>query len=93
VLLRGREPYSRDEYGLIGRTLRQDLTDSLFFGECTLWQKRPVRVQDILSVELQVALRRSEIIRLKVRDLLDIRGCNALCVTRKGAQQDIIAIH
>ena len=64
MFLPGREPYSRDEYGLIGGTLLQDLTDSLFFGECTLWRKGPVRVRDMLSVELQVALRRSEIIRL-----------------------------
>ena len=88
-----RQAYSRDEYGLIGGTLRQDLTDSLFFGEGTLWRKGPVRDRDMLSVRLQVALRLSESIRLKVRGLLNTRGCNALRMTRKGGKQNIIAIH
>jgi integrase/recombinase XerD len=47
----------------------------------------------MLSVGLQVGLRRSEIIRLKVRDLLTTRGCDALRIIRKGGKRDIIAIH
>jgi integrase/recombinase XerD len=52
-----------------------------------------LRDRAILSVGLQVGLRRSEIIRLKVRDLLTTRGCEALRVIRKGGKRDIIAIH
>jgi integrase len=45
------------------------------------------------SVGLQVGLRRAEIIRLKVRDLLRPRGCEALRIIRKGGTRDTVAIH
>jgi integrase/recombinase XerD len=52
-----------------------------------------LRDRAMLSVGLQVGLRRSEIVRLNVRDLLTTRGCEALHVIRKGGKRDIIAIH
>jgi integrase/recombinase XerD len=52
-----------------------------------------LRDRAMLSVGLQVGLRRSEIVRLKVRDLLTTQGCEALRVIRKGGKRDIIAIH
>ncbi len=52
-----------------------------------------LRDRAMLSVGLQVGLRRSEIIRLKVRDLLTTHGCDALRIIRKGGKRDIIAIH
>ena len=52
-----------------------------------------LRDRAILSIGLQVGLRRSEIIRLKVRDLQTTGGYDALRVTRKRGKQDVIAIH
>jgi integrase/recombinase XerD len=52
-----------------------------------------LRDRTMLSVGLQVGLRRSEIIRLRVRDLLTTRGCDALRIIRKGGKRDLMAIH
>jgi integrase/recombinase XerD len=52
-----------------------------------------LRDRAILSLGLQVGLRRSEIVRLKVRDLLTNRGADALRLTRKGGKRDLLAIH
>jgi integrase/recombinase XerD len=52
-----------------------------------------LRDRAILSVGLQVGLRRSEIVRLKVRDLHTTCGCDALRVARKGGTRAIVAIH
>jgi site-specific recombinase XerD len=52
-----------------------------------------LRDRAMLSVGLQVGLRRSEIVRLKVRDLLTTRGRDALRIIRKGGKRDLIAIH
>jgi len=47
----------------------------------------------MMSVGLQGGLRRSEIIRFNVRDLLSRRACEALRIIRKGGKRDIIASH
>jgi integrase/recombinase XerD len=47
----------------------------------------------MLSVGLQVSIRRSGIIRLKVRDLQTTRSCDALRIIRKGGKRDIMAVH
>jgi integrase/recombinase XerD len=52
-----------------------------------------LRDRAILAVGLQVGLRRSEIVRLKVRDLHTTCGCDALRVARKGGTRAIVAIH
>jgi integrase/recombinase XerD len=52
-----------------------------------------LRDRAILSVGLQVDLRRSAIVRLKVRDLHTTCGCDALRVARKGGTHAIVAIH
>lgn len=52
-----------------------------------------LRDRAILSIGFQVGLRRSEIVRLKVRDLQTNRGYDALRMTRKGGKRDLIAIH
>jgi integrase/recombinase XerD len=54
---------------------------------------RGLRDRAILSVGLQVGLRRAEIAALKVGDLHQNRGFHALRVTRKGGRQDSLAIH
>jgi integrase/recombinase XerD len=51
-----------------------------------------LRDRAILAVGLQVGLRRSEIVRLKVRDLHTTGGCDALRVTRKRGIRAIVAI-
>jgi integrase/recombinase XerD len=52
-----------------------------------------LRDRAIFSVGLQVGLCRSEIVRLKVRDLRTTCGCDALRVARKGGTRAIVAIH
>jgi integrase/recombinase XerD len=52
-----------------------------------------LRDRAILSIGFQVGLRRSEIVRLKVRDLQTYRGYDALRVARKGGTRAIVAIH
>jgi integrase/recombinase XerD len=52
-----------------------------------------LRDRAILSVGLQVGLRRAEISSLKVGDLHQNRGYDSLRVTRKGGQRDALAIH
>ena len=51
------------------------------------------RDRAILSVGLQVGLRRAEIAALKVGDLHQNRGCDSLRVIRKGGRRDALAIH
>jgi len=51
-----------------------------------------LRDRAILSLGLQVGLRRSEIVRLKVRDLHMTGGYEALRITRKRGTCDVIAI-
>jgi site-specific recombinase XerD len=51
-----------------------------------------LRDRAILSLGLQVGLRRSEIVRLKVRDLHMTGGHEALRITRKRGTCDVIAI-
>ena len=52
-----------------------------------------LRDRAILSVGLQVGFRRAEIAALKVGDLHQNRGFDALCLTRKGGRRDALAIH
>src|SRR5579871_48556 len=52
-----------------------------------------LRDRAILSVGLQVGLRRAEIAALTVGDLHQNRGFDALRVTRKGGRNDALAIH
>lgn len=52
-----------------------------------------LRDRAILSVGLQVGLRRAEIANLKVGDLHQNRGFDALRLTRKGGRRDALAIH
>jgi len=52
-----------------------------------------LRDRAILSVGLQVGLRRAEIAALKVGDLHQNRGFDALRVVRKGGRRDALAIH
>jgi integrase/recombinase XerD len=52
-----------------------------------------LRDRAILSVGLQVGLRRAEIAALKVGDLHQNRGFESLRVTRKGARRDALAIN
>ena len=52
-----------------------------------------LRDRAILSVGLQVGLRRAEIAALKVGDLHQNRGYDSLRVTRKGGRRDALAIH
>lgn len=52
-----------------------------------------VRDRAILSVGLQVGLRRAEIAGLCVGDLHQNWGCDALRLTRKGGRRDALAIH
>jgi len=52
-----------------------------------------VRDRAILSVGLQVGLRRAEIAGLTVSDLHQNRGYDALRLTRKGGRRDALAIH
>lgn len=52
-----------------------------------------LRDRAILSVGLQAGLRRAEIARLRVGDLHQNRGFDALRVIRKGAKKDALAIH
>ena len=52
-----------------------------------------VRDRAILSVGLQVGLRRAEIAGLSVGDLHQNRGNDALRLTRKGGRRDALAIH
>ena len=52
-----------------------------------------VRDRAILSVGLQVGLRRAEIAGLSVGDLHQNRGYDALRLTRKGGRRDALAIH
>ena len=47
----------------------------------------------ILSLGLQVGLRQSEIMRLKVRDLHTTGGYDALRVVRKRGKRDVLVIH
>jgi integrase/recombinase XerD len=54
---------------------------------------RGLRDRAILSVGLQVGLRRAEIAALRVGDLHQNRGYHALRVTRKGGTEDSLAIH
>jgi integrase/recombinase XerD len=54
---------------------------------------RGLRDRAILSVGLQVGLRRAEIAALKVGDLHQNRGFHSLRVTRKRGRQDSLAIH
>jgi len=51
------------------------------------------RDRAILSVGLQVGLRRAEIAALTVGDLHQNRGFDALRLTRKGGRRDALAIH
>jgi hypothetical protein len=46
-----------------------------------------------LSVGLRVGLCRAESIRLKVRDVLMTRGCEALWIIRKRGARHMIAVH
>jgi integrase/recombinase XerD len=52
-----------------------------------------MRDRAILSVGLQVGLRRAEIAGLSVGDLHQNRGYDALRLTRKGGRRDALAIH
>jgi integrase/recombinase XerD len=52
-----------------------------------------LRARAILSLELQVRLRQSEIVRLKVRDLHTTGGYDALPVIRKRRKRDLLVIH
>ena len=52
-----------------------------------------LRDRAILSVGLQVGLRRAEIAALKVGDLHQNRGFDALRITRKGGRRDALAIN
>ena len=52
-----------------------------------------LRDRAILSVGLQVGLRRAEIAALRVGDLHQNRGFDALRLTRKGGRRDALAIH
>ncbi len=52
-----------------------------------------MRDRAILSVGLQVGLRRAEIAGLSVDDLHQNRGYDALRLTRKGGRRDALAIH
>jgi integrase/recombinase XerD len=52
-----------------------------------------LRDRAILSVGLQVGLRRAEIAALKVGDLHQNRGYDSLRVTRKGGRRDALAFH
>src|SRR6266851_4121488 len=52
-----------------------------------------LRDRAILSVGLQVGLRRAEIAALKVGDLHENRGDNSLRVMRKGGRRDALAIN
>jgi integrase/recombinase XerD len=52
-----------------------------------------LRDRAILSVGLQVGLRRAEIAALKVRDLHQNRGYDSLRVMRKGGRRDALAIN
>lgn len=52
-----------------------------------------LRDRAILSVGLQVGLRRAEIAALKVADLHQNRGYDSLRVTRKGGRRDALAIN
>lgn len=52
-----------------------------------------MRDRAILSVGLQVGLRRAEIAGLTVGDLHQNRGYDALRLTRKGGRRDALAIH
>ena len=52
-----------------------------------------LRDRAILSVGLQVGLRRAEIAALTVGDLHQNRGFDALRVTRKGGRRDALAIN
>jgi integrase len=52
-----------------------------------------LRDRAILSVGLQVGLRRAEIAALKVGDLHKNRGFDSLRVTRKGGRRDALAIN
>ena len=52
-----------------------------------------LRDRAILSVGLQVGLRRAEIAALKVGDLHQNRGYDSLRVTRKGGRRDALAIN
>jgi integrase/recombinase XerD len=52
-----------------------------------------LRDRAILSVGLQVGLRRAEIARLKVGDLHQNRGYDSLRVIRKGGRRDALAIN
>lgn len=52
-----------------------------------------LRDRAVLSVGLQAGLRRAEIARLRVGDLHQNRGFDALRVVRKGAKKDALAIH
>ena len=52
-----------------------------------------LRDQAILSIGLQVGLRRAEIAALTVGDLHQKRGYDALRLTRKGGRCDALAIH
>ena len=52
-----------------------------------------LRDRAILSVGLQVGLRRAEIAALKVGDLHQNRGYDSLRVVRKGGRHEALAIH
>lgn len=52
-----------------------------------------LRDRAILSVGLQVGLRRAEIAALTVDDLHQNRGFDSLRITRKGGRRDALAIH
>jgi integrase/recombinase XerD len=54
---------------------------------------RGLRDRAILSVGLQVGLRRAEIASLKVGDLHQNRGYDSLRVARKGGRRDALAIN
>ena len=54
---------------------------------------RGLRDRAILSVGLQVGLRRAEIAALKVGDLHQNRGYDSLRVQRKGGRRDALAIN
>lgn len=52
-----------------------------------------LRDRAILSVGLQAGLRRAEIARLRVGDLHQNRGFDAIRIVRKGGRKDALAIH
>jgi site-specific recombinase XerD len=62
-------------------------------GDDTIPVIEGLRDRAILSVGLQVGLRRAEIAALKVGDLHQNRGYDSLRVTRKGGRRDALAIH